>query len=137
MFSRRKLLQLAALSPLAGLAAPPPGADPIPLDGNRSPFSRSGSYWAVNKLWWPFGATPQTPAEAWYIRLLEDDPQPNEIFRFEILRDGQMQPIQSTLPPATLRLSAGPHASVEFAIARDELLQARGTSCSLRLHAIL
>src|SRR6185437_1373887 len=25
----------------------------------------------------------------------------------------------------------------EFVIARDELLQARGTSCSLRLHAIL
>jgi hypothetical protein len=137
LINRRKLLQFAALSPLAATAGPEASADRIPLDGNRSPFSRSGSYWAVNKLWWSFGETPQTPTGAWYIRLLEDDPQPNEIFRLEILHQGQLQRIAPILRPEILQLGAGAHGSVEFVIPRNELLQARGQDCSLGLYAVL
>ncbi|HLH03249.1 MAG TPA: trehalase family glycosidase [Bryobacteraceae bacterium] len=127
--SRRQILELAAAAPLVRFSTPTVEAA---FDAQRLPFSRAGSYWAVSKVWWPFGASSQIPLDSWYIRLLADDANPNEIFRFELLRDGNLQSFTPTLTPSTLRFG-----SVAFAIAANDLLQVRGNGCMLRLHGIL
>lgn len=144
--SRRDLMRVAAAAPLASSGHEAVSAQTSlsrnaishtpQLDAGRLPFSRYGSYWAISKLWWEFGASKNVPVNEWYIRILEDEATPNEIFRLEMLSNGQTVPFEGHLTPATLTLSAASGATVEFIVAETQALRVRGRNCTLRLHAI-
>ena len=123
----------AAAGILAGVKGALPQGEA--LDGDRLPFSRFGSYWAVSKRW-EFGASTEIPAGAWYIRLLEDDVSPNELFRLEMEGGARKIPFQARLTPAELTLSGDSGASVRFVVAAPDVLRVRGQGCSLRLDGI-
>ena len=135
--TRRGLLYAGAVAPvltssLLSASGPSSGSG---FNASRVPFSRSGSYWAVSKRW-DFGSTKEIPAGAWYIRLLEDDVSPNELFRLEILIHELALPFQGTLTPAKLTLAASSESAIDFVIPEPDVLRLRGRNCSLRLFGI-
>ena len=144
--TRRDLLRAAALAPLVsstremtfGQSSLPQDGNPdtFQLNANRLPFSRYGSYWAVSKLWWEFGASKDVPVNEWYIRILEDEATPNELFRLEMLNGDRSIPFEGHLTPASLTLSTDSGATVEFVVAETQTLRVRGRNYQLRLHAI-
>ncbi len=132
--SRREWIRASAAVPLLA-REPQRQGDAGGLDGSRLPFSRFGSYWAVSKRW-PWGATDAIPGGAWYIRLLADDPTPNELFRVEMQVRGSKISFEPRLTPSKLTLSAGSEATAGFVIAETDVLRVRGQGCSLRLYGI-
>ncbi len=138
--SRRGLMIAAGGGSLAAAASgafarETSGSNDLVLDGDRLPFSRFGSYWAVSKRW-ELGATQEIPAGEWYIRLLADDVNPNELFRMEMLKGGTKVAVTPRLTAAELMLSGGTGAAVQFVVAAPDVLRVRGRGCSLRLNAI-
>lgn len=136
--TRRSVLRGGAVAPLlsvelsSGASASSPESG---FDANRLPFSRYGSYWAVSKRW-EFGAPKEIPAGEWYIRLLEDDVAPNELFRLELRSRDHALPFRGTLTPAQLSLTAASNSVVDFVIAEPDVLRIRGRNCTLRLFGI-
>ena len=116
-----------------GPVVPPPSQ---PWDANRVPLSRSGSYLAVSRRYWTHNLSDGVTVGAFYIRCLQDDPNPAEIFRLEMLIEGKavVPTAESTAGRYTLRSG---NALVEFCIAELDIIRIRGRGCSLRLHTIL
>ena len=136
-------MRVVAIAPLTAgaldlgqAARQPPRLEAAQLNANRLPFSRYGSYWAISKLWWEFGASKEVPLNDWYIRILEDEATPSELFRIELLSNGESVQFEGHLDPAKLILSTDWGAAVEFILAEPQLLRVRGHGCILRLHAV-
>ncbi len=107
------------------------------FDPNRVPVSRYGSYLAVSNHFWSFGVSPQVPSNHFYVRCLQDDPSPPEVFRIELLQNGAPIPIETEGTPGRLVLKTGQGGRVEFCIAAANLIRIRGTGCILRLHTVI
>ena len=105
------------------------------LDAGRVPLSRFGSYLAVGRHFWEMGVSEQVPAGEFYIRCLQDDPAPPEIFRIEVLKDGVPVVCVAESTPGRFTLRNG-DAKVEFCIAETDVVRMRGTGCEVRLHTI-
>ena len=101
------------------------------LDLSQVPFSRYGSYMAFSHL-------PQSAgrAEGLYLRSVHGNPPHpetlNEVFRLEVLVDGQPVPFEEAASPAVLRLIAGP-GSIELCMPEPDLVRVRGEGVGLRL----
>jgi hypothetical protein len=70
------------------------GKSTFHFDANRVPFSCYGSYLAISNHFWPFGISAEVPANQFYIRCLQDDPAPPEVFRIELLKNGVSLPAE-------------------------------------------
>ena len=150
-FSRRELMQgglcatamlglqsLRAEALLPGQQTQVSGDDdrPLQFDGSRVSLSRFGSYLAVSRHFWDFGVTEKTPQGKYYIRCLQDDPGPPEVFRIELLRQGVPLDPQVEATPGRLILKNG-DARVEFCIADMDVIRMRGSGCTVQLHGIM
>ncbi len=106
------------------------------LDGNRLPFSRFGSYWAVSKRWL-FDSSKEIPGGRWYLRLLADDVNPNELFELRLQTTAAANiHFEPQLTPAKLTLEGSGGAHVQFAIGEGDVLRIRGRGCRLHLRGI-
>ena len=109
--------------------------EPFHFDGNRVPFSRYGSYLTVSNHFWPFGISNQVPAGEFYIRCLQDDPSPPEVFRITALRNGLSLKMEADAKPGRLLLRNGT-ARLEFCISGLDTIRLRGTGCVLQLATV-
>ena len=118
---------------VAGRPVPPPSQ---PWDPNRVPLSRSGSYLTVSRRFWSFNPSEGVEAGEFYLRCLQDDPTPPEMFRLEMLVDGKPVTPVAESTAARYALRSG-NALLEFCIADLDTIRIRGSGCSLRLHAVM
>ena len=131
--TRRDAIRAAGLMGLLALESKSQGAPHPGLSG--IPFSRFGSYWVVSKRW-DWGSTDATPAGQWYIRLLQDDANPSELFRIEVQVAGIAVPFEAAMTPGRLTLSTASGATLEFVVSETDVLRVRGRGCVLRLYTI-
>lgn len=99
------------------------------LDISKVPFSRCGSYIVISPL-------HGRDENHLYLRNIRNgDNDLGEVFRLELLLEGQVVPYQTKMSPAALRLEAA-EGFVDIIISEAKVLQIRGMGAGLRLTGI-
>ncbi len=110
--------------------------EPLSFDASRVPLSRFGSYFVISKRISESGGTDQIPPGHFYVRCLQDEVTPSEMFRIELVRQGVGVLPLPKATPGRLTLTGGNGERIEFCLAEPDVIRIRGTGCGLRLHMI-